>query len=511
MRIHIILPTIAFCAVMLAQGCSPLDTVLAHEGGNGTQVPLVIATAGIQTEVTATRTVAELPVGASIGVFLDNASSGGSYAPRKNVRYNRTDVAWEPRIEEETVYLKESDANLCAYYPFDISVADVNRAITLTPHILADDEVLPAYAPHLTANAVDKSVVFSMKQAYSWLVLSFVRGDIKDDITLSEFSLTNAGLYKESVLDIRSGVVDGTVVDGGTITFSGEMVLTKNGTVVRNIVLPPGELSDGLKVSIKVKEYDDKVLSTTLSSFTTLAEGYKYAVTLTVEGTDLGSSSVKLLPWTETAVNDEGSPIVPMPNITGIRVPEAEIKLGVDCSAEDKASLAKLIWARGNLSQADDEGWGPIKMAFPTDYGHYYTYKSEYSGEIGTTDPCSTLSASTYGTGWRTPSRAEFEMLFRCTDKQLVSHNGTNGMWFMNNKSGLFLPAAGFRSTFDNGGVAGSGTTATQEAGTNGLYWSSNVAGRTTCYYLGFSNDNIYTTSLNRDFGMSVRCVKEDN
>ncbi len=33
---------------MLASGCSQDDAVPVHEGGNGTQVPLVITTAGVQ-------------------------------------------------------------------------------------------------------------------------------------------------------------------------------------------------------------------------------------------------------------------------------------------------------------------------------------------------------------------------------------------------------------------------------------------------------------------------------
>ena len=68
---------------MLASGCSQDDAVPVHEGGNGTQVPLVITTAGVQTQVTVTRAVTELPTGSSIGVFLDNATADGTYVPEE--------------------------------------------------------------------------------------------------------------------------------------------------------------------------------------------------------------------------------------------------------------------------------------------------------------------------------------------------------------------------------------------------------------------------------------------
>ena len=316
MKIQMKYPAIAYCicAAMLATGCSQDEALTSPAGTPPGQVPLTITSAGLQTEVTVTRASTQLGAGASIGVFLDNVAGSSSYTQKYNVRYDCGGAAWNPAAEAARIYLTSDNADVCAYYPHR-SGCDYKDRISLAPRILADGEAPLAYATHRTVNADNKNVTFSMTQACSWLVINFKRGDLKDDITLSEFSLTNSGLYKESLLNITDGSITNTTsADAGTITFTDDIALAKNSTVIRSISLPPSpSLSGGLKVSVKVKEYGNKVLSTTLTGFTALARGYKYAVTLTVDGTDLGVSSVEVLPWTETTVNNGGSPWVPLP------------------------------------------------------------------------------------------------------------------------------------------------------------------------------------------------------
>ena len=124
-----------------------------------------------------------------------------------------------------------------------------------------------------------------------------------------------------------------------------------------------------------------------------------------------------------------------------------------------------------------------------------------YTGntDINNTDPCSKLNSTTYGTGWRTPSLNELTKLSRCTNKVLT--NG--GMWFMNSSMGLFLPAAGDRSS----GV-GSGTTATSPAGTEGSYWTSVADGSYGAYCLRIASGNPRILSIDNSRGVSVRCAK---
>lgn len=306
--------TALILACLLAAGCTQADMMTDGDGVTcpADRVPLAIGSAGVQTGVSDTRAAQTLGAGASIGVFLNNASGVTSYIPKSNVRYDCVSTAWNPVTESVRIYLTSDKADVCAYYPYDASVAGAS-AVSLTPRILADGVSPLAYATNQTVDADNKNVTFSMTQACSWLVINFKRGNTKDDITLSEFSLTNSGLYKKSVLNITDGSSTNTAADGGTLTFTGDIALAKNSTVTRNLSLPPSpSLSGGLKVSVKVKEYGNKVLSTTLTGLTALARGYKYAVTLTVDGSELGISSVEVLPWTTTTVNNGGSPWVPL-------------------------------------------------------------------------------------------------------------------------------------------------------------------------------------------------------
>ena len=78
-------------------------------------------------------------------------------------------------------------------------------------------------------------------------------------------------------------------------------------------MVPSPSLGTGLKVSVKVKEYGGKVLSTTLGGITALARGTKYKITLTVDGTGLAVTSVEVLPWTASTVNNGGNPWIPLP------------------------------------------------------------------------------------------------------------------------------------------------------------------------------------------------------
>ena len=314
MKIQMKYPALACCVMMLTTGCSQNEAISSsYANENNARVPLTIASAGLQTEVTTTRASTALGAGASIGVVLGNVIEGKFETTHSNVRYNYGSTKWTPESELVRIYVTSPDAYVCAYYPYNAAANDAPK-VSLVPCVLADGEASLAYATIQNPNAGHKEMSFSMTQACSWLVIDFKRGNTKDDITLSEFSLTNSGLYKESVLNISDGSVTNIAADGGKVTFTGDIALAKNTTVTRNLSMPPSpSLSGGLKVSVKVKEYGNKVLSTTLTGLTALVRGYKYAVTITVDGDGMGVSSVEVLPWTETTVNNGGSPLVPLP------------------------------------------------------------------------------------------------------------------------------------------------------------------------------------------------------
>lgn len=186
-----------------------------------------------------------------------------------------------------------------------------------------------------------------------------------------------------------------------------------------------------------------------------------------------------------------------------IQVSESDITL---CSGNDKTTLASTIFAPGNLIQPNNAVGAPTFTGSTSDYGHYYCWRSDWLGE-GTTDrngndPCQSVIGQEGK--WNTPSLLLLQTLARCTDKKLVAYSpGFNGMWFMNNPKGLFLPAADLR---DNGG---SGTTATTLTGQNGYYWQKDQYSTVTQWDLHFTNDKIEMFYQPYTNGLSVRCVQE--
>ena len=177
----------------------------------------------------------------------------------------------------------------------------------------------------------------------------------------------------------------------------------------------------------------------------------------------------------------------------GINVLESDINLTQNgCTAQDKKDLAKLIWADGNLKSTGSSNY---VWTTSTDRGYYYTWYSTYTGNTSqnNTDPCSKLNTSTYGTGWRTPSRNELTKLSRCTNKTKVN----NGMWFMNSSKGLFLPLAGHTQ----GANTGSGVI---NGNLDGNYWCTEKYYR----FLFGTNGHIVSDAGSGTFGCSVRCVK---
>ena len=184
----------------------------------------------------------------------------------------------------------------------------------------------------------------------------------------------------------------------------------------------------------------------------------------------------------------------------GTRVAVEDIQSNPDslCTDQDKVDLAQLTWADGNLKSTDNTK-PYVWAASGSEYGYYYTWKSTYTGDLtwNNTDPCSKLDESVYGVGWRYPHVSEFEKLVRCSN--LEKNNG--GMWFMNPTVGLFLPAAGRRSS-----AAGSGTEPLEVVGVSGYYWAED--GYNTGYLMFFNGSANAYKNAHQAHGFTVRCVK---
>lgn len=198
---------------------------------------------------------------------------------------------------------------------------------------------------------------------------------------------------------------------------------------------------------------------------------------------------------------------------------------GVSHEYVDLGLPSGLLWATCNVG-ADS----------PEDYGDYFawaetTTKSVYNwstyqycmgtattltkycsnagyGYNGYTDNLTTLqtgddaATAQWGSGWRMPTKEEWQELLANTTNTWTTRNGVYGRLFTaTNGNSLFLPAAGFR-------VEGS----LYYAGSYGLYWSSSL---TTghpygAWLLDFNSGNCYMGHYYRSSGPSVRPVREN-
>lgn len=228
-----------------------------------------------------------------------------------------------------------------------------------------------------------------------------------------------------------------------------------------------------------------------------------YFTTLTVGGKSANGTTVTSSQSIQLQKGRSYTMTVKFKKLIGVNVPESDINLtGNGCTASDKTLLSKIIWAEGNLKSTGSTNY---VWTSPSDYGYYYTWYSTYTGNTSTnnTDPCSKLKAATYGTGWKTPDKAQIEALSRCTNKTIATVSGNKGMWFMNSSIGLFLPVAGFIN-YDRG----SGTTPTNSAGSYGDYWSSTASGSKNGYRLYLRSGTVYVDTLEKTYGFTIRCIR---
>lgn len=182
----------------------------------------------------------------------------------------------------------------------------------------------------------------------------------------------------------------------------------------------------------------------------------------------------------------------------GINVPAGSINLSNPkkaCTNDDKQKLSKLVFADGNLKStgaSNNYVWATNK-----EYGYYYQWKKDYNGN--NIDPCARLNPTTYGSGWRLPTRNELERLGRCNNVKKVS----NGVWFLNATTGIFLPLGGWRNN-------NSGTTAEDWPGTYGQYFTDESINTNDCYRLDISPGEGKTdvNSTPKKMAYQTRCVK---
>ena len=185
------------------------------------------------------------------------------------------------------------------------------------------------------------------------------------------------------------------------------------------------------------------------------------------------------------------------------------------CGGGLGTKIGSVCWADRNVNLAK------TFTATPSDYGRFFQWNRSNgwasSGNVSRWNPIADSSAvwtvNPCPTGWRLPTRAEFNALVSTGSTWVVRGgrgNTTNGSFFgpknatctlPDNMSGcIFLSASGNRDS--NSGVL-------DTQGGNGFYWGSAQYDVTYGYSLYFTHTGV---SANSDYdkagGLSVRCVQ---
>lgn len=495
-------------AVMIAiavSGCN--GDMLEMQSGDG-MVPVEVKNVlSVNANITESR--AALPVtsnGAKMGVFRIGDTK---YTAQDNVdyTYSSSTTKW---TSTAPINVGVQATNLCAYYPYNSVTFTTGTTATLVASKYEEGKDM-SYATSAGSTVTNQNpeATFAMKHAYARIKLAIKRSDKNSPAkcNISTVNLrNNTNFFVNRTLNISTSSYGGSATtDGWTYTLNSGGMAPGSTNNAYDVLVPPQTVSSGLKITLVVDGVERSATIPATSFSSNLNAGSQYSISLLLTDPEvIPNGNVTITDWVtdNTKIDSESEVVV---SVITINVPASEINLGGSaCTDSDKNNLAKLTWAGGNIRSTDNTkpyGWAPSQ----TDYGYYYTWYSTYTGDTSqnNTDPCTKLDASLYGSGWRTPSNGEFEMLCRCTDREFT--NG--GMWFMNNTKGLFLPAAGERSQY-----VGSGTMPDHGEGSIGNYWSSVDNGDTWGYLMMFSTA-FGTTSVGtyrdvKSFGYSVRCVK---
>lgn len=162
-------------------------------------------------------------------------------------------------------------------------------------------------------------------------------------------------------------------------------------------------------------------------------------------------------------------------------------------------------WATCNVGATKPEGYGDYYAWGETTTKTSYTTANSktYDKSMGDIGGDSRYDAATanWGSGWRLPTKKEFdELILNCTCTW-TTLNGVNGYEVKSKKNGnsIFLPAAGSC----NGGTP-------NYQGSYGYYWSSTPHDAfLVCYLLSFDSGGHFTYWSGRFNGRSVRPVAE--
>ena len=504
-------PAVALLALLLATACTQDDAPTAGYGLSGEKTSLQVAALGTADEVV-TRSATAYPTTGSIGFFVKENTAGGYAAinNRKGLYEGTTHRRWLP---VDSIWLNSNTADLAVYAPYDATTHGTGGTLKLVAAQRPADGSKDIAFKAFTANHTTAAPALTLAHLYARMHITITRAaEYNVDVALSTVKLHGNETYKEATYRPFDASHYAYGADKEiTIAVSPEVKLNASTTTATiDLLLIPATLTGDVTLRLEGTDNQFKTVITKTGLGNTLQAGKQYNLNLKLRPGKIDLTSVSVERWDALSEVNGGNGEFDYYTPPGIQLPVGDINLGgTACTDDDKAALSKLRWALGNLKStgSSDYDWVDPAATGADAYGYYYTFYSTYTGDNSqnNTDPCSKLKSS-YGTGWKTPSYATMQKLARCTDKVITTYNGTSGMWFLSKPNGLFLPAAGRRSSY-----VGSGTTATDLAGSYGYYWSRDANGSYYGSGLYFNSGNASTNDFIRTFGFLVRCVQGDS
>ena len=184
-----------------------------------------------------------------------------------------------------------------------------------------------------------------------------------------------------------------------------------------------------------------------------------------------------------------------------------------------------LLWATCNVGAETPEGygyyfaWGETTPKTTYNWSTYlhcigsYNNMTKYCqnpgyGYLGFEDDLTVLlpeddaATANWGSGWRMPTKEEWEELYNNTTVTWTTQNGVNGSLFTaSNSNSLFLPAAGHHRP-----------SGLDYVGRYGIYWSSSLYTSYPYYawYFDHRSGDCHMSGYYRSNGQSVRAVREN-
>lgn len=225
-------------------------------------------------DINSTRAATTLTSG-NVGVFCLTTNG---YAAANNIEYTYHAVRWEG--VSKLIPLNESDASLCAYYPYSSSITNAT-AVPLTSQAYASNKDL-CYSPIVLGNK-DTEVSFAMKRAYAKFSLIIYHGtSYAGACNISNAQLSNAGLNASASLNIITDTYSSYIK--GSISFPNVSSIQKESSDTITLLMVPvtTAMTDSLVVKCLMDEVPRVIKIPAAAGLSKLEAGHHYIVKVNI-------------------------------------------------------------------------------------------------------------------------------------------------------------------------------------------------------------------------------------